>query len=131
MLYFRRKIWRQSLIYNLPYLKTHFKVPWKNIPDQIFLSWLFCESIWTNLIWKIENWEIALWIPIAELLRIKFGRIIFHVPLNPFHAIILSVSPENIRKPVVFWCFQGVQKETSGMKWDKNQFVMLQTNLSR
>ena len=29
----------------------------------------------------------------------------------------LSVSPENSRKPTVFWCFQGVTKETSGMKW--------------
>ena len=29
----------------------------------------------------------------------------------------LSILPENIRKPLVFWCFQGVQKETNGMKW--------------
>ena len=27
----------------------------------------------------------------------------------------LSIPPENI--PLVFWCFQGVYKETSGMKW--------------
>ena len=29
----------------------------------------------------------------------------------------LSISPENIRKPDIFLCFQGVSKETSGMKW--------------
>ena len=31
----------------------------------------------------------------------------------------LSVPPENIQKPLVF-CFQWVQKETSGIKWAKN-----------
>ena len=31
----------------------------------------------------------------------------------------LSVPPENIQKPLVF-CFQRVQKETSGIKWAKN-----------
>ena len=25
--------------------------------------------------------------------------------------------PESIRKPLVFWSFQGVSKEMSGMKW--------------
>ena len=29
----------------------------------------------------------------------------------------LSIPPENIRKPDIFLCFQGVSKETSGMKW--------------
>ena len=29
----------------------------------------------------------------------------------------LCIPPEKIRKPEVFWCFQMVQKETSGMKW--------------
>ena len=43
----------------------------------------------------------------------------FLVPrINPFHATGLFLHPpENIRKPLVFWCFQGVQKETSGLKW--------------
>ena len=27
------------------------------------------------------------------------------------------VSPESNRKPVVFYCFQGVKEETSGKKW--------------
>ena len=29
----------------------------------------------------------------------------------------LSIRPENIRKSDIFLCFQGVSKETSGMKW--------------
>ena len=29
-------------------------------------------------------------------------------------------TPENMKKPKVFWGFQGVQKETSGMKWVKH-----------
>ena len=36
-------------------------------------------------------------------------------------------TPENIRKPVVFWCFQGVSKEISGMKWI-NTFIELDQN---
>ena len=28
--------------------------------------------------------------------------------LNPFYATDLFISPENVRKPQVFWCFQGV-----------------------
>ena len=38
---------------------------------------------------------------------------------NPFHATSLSLSPENIRQPLVFWCVQGVWKETSCTKWFK------------
>ena len=40
-------------------------------------------------------------------------------PINPFHVRSLLTPPENIRKPEVFWCFQGVSKEISGMKWVK------------
>ena len=32
----------------------------------------------------------------------------------------LSIPPENIRKFMVFLCFQGVLKESSGMKWVKS-----------
>ena len=39
----------------------------------------------------------------------------------------LLVPPENIRKPLVFWWFQGVSKEISGMKWvNQNQKRSLQ-----
>ena len=37
--------------------------------------------------------------------------------LNPFHANGFCDTSKNIRKPKAFWCFQGVSKETSGMKW--------------
>ena len=30
------------------------------------------------------------------------------------------MPPENIRKPEVFWCLQGVQKGTYGIKWVKD-----------
>ena len=40
---------------------------------------------------------------------------------NPFNATDLFwYPPENIRKPLVF-CFQGVSKEISGMKWVKRK----------
>ena len=31
----------------------------------------------------------------------------------------ISIPIENIKKPLFFWCFQGIWKETSGMKWVK------------
>ena len=37
--------------------------------------------------------------------------------INLFHATTLFISPETITKPQVIWCFQGVQKEVSAMKW--------------
>ena len=48
--------------------------------------------------------------------------------VNQFHATGLSTPPENIRKPEVFSCFQGVSKETSAMKW-VNELCFHQTNV--
>ena len=38
---------------------------------------------------------------------------------NPFYTTGLSIPTENIRKSMVFRRFQGVQKETSDIKWVK------------
>ena len=37
--------------------------------------------------------------------------------INLFHATSFSITPENIRKALIFCWIQGVWKETSGMKW--------------
>ena len=37
--------------------------------------------------------------------------------LTHFMPLSLSIPPESITKPLLFWCFQGVSKETTGMKW--------------
>ena len=42
----------------------------------------------------------------------------------------LSIPTENIRKTEVFGCFQGGQKETSGMKWVKKEFCGLNHQLT-
>ena len=39
--------------------------------------------------------------------------------LTHFMPLTPLITPENIRKPLVFWCFRGVSKEISGMKWAK------------
>ena len=39
----------------------------------------------------------------------------------------LSISPTNIKKPLVFWCFQGVEKEISGMKWVNTIIIVIIT----
>ena len=40
----------------------------------------------------------------------------------PCHWSLL-IPPESIRKPPVFWCFQGVSKEISGMKRVNGYFM--------
>ena len=41
------------------------------------------------------------------------------VPLTHFILLISFDTPENVRKPLVFWYFQWVSKVISGMKWVK------------
>ena len=47
----------------------------------------------------------------------KTLRIIFSA-LTQFHSTNLFLPTENIRKPEVFWCFQGVSNDTP-MAWNK------------
>ena len=37
--------------------------------------------------------------------------------INPLRATVFFLHPLKTRKPSVFWCFQGIWKKTSGMKW--------------
>ena len=52
-----------------------------------------------------------------------FKNFLFRLPLYPsklltyFMLLVSFDTPKNIRKPKVFWWFQGVSKETSSMKW--------------
>ena len=52
--------------------------------------------------------------------KIAIQRVFIEPLLNPFHATdLFRYPPENIRKPLVFWCFQGASEDTRGMKWVK------------
>ena len=54
---------------------------------------------------------------IINLVRIG-AFMLFPRMINPFLATDLFWCPsESIRKLLVFWCFQGVSKEISVMKW--------------
>ena len=44
--------------------------------------------------------------------------------LTHFMPLIFFDTPENIRKPLFFWYFQGVSKEISGMKWVTKNFQL-------
>ena len=37
-------------------------------------------------------------------------------------------TPETSRNPLVFWCFQGISKETTRMKWVKTQMNLIFVN---
>ena len=45
--------------------------------------------------------------------------------------VISFDTPENIRKPEVFWCFQWVSKEISGLKWVNKLSLTLKFTSSR
>ena len=42
----------------------------------------------------------------------------------------LSLQHENIRKPEVFLCFQGVQKETCGMIWVEKEQIFSESTIN-
>ena len=44
---------------------------------------------------------------------------------GPFHATGVFLLPlENVRKPLVFWSFREVQKESSGMNYVKRLLIL-------
>ena len=52
------------------------------------------------------------------LLRLKyFNKLWGRVGLVHFQQILYFYIPEIVRKPLVFWCFKGVQKWNIGVKW--------------
>ena len=53
--------------------------------------------------------------------KIPIQILTLYFPMFPFD------SPENIRKPFVFWCFQGDQKGTLGSKGLKESEFSFET----
>ena len=53
------------------------------------------------------------------------ARLTYFVPLVSFD------TPENIRKPKVFWYCQRVSKETSGIKWVKDEVTLILNILNK
>ena len=47
-------------------------------------------------------------------------KTIMIIQLTHFMPVISFDTPENIRKPEIFWCFLRVSKEISDMKWVNN-----------
>ena len=65
-------------------------------------------AIWSSLGASTDNY-MKVW-------QWKFLTV-FHWSSYLHWSRSLMMPPENIRKPLVFWCFQEVSKEISGMKW--------------
>ena len=72
---------------------------------------IICTLCFYFIIWNIYSRTVFLW-------------------FNPFHATGLFRYP---LKTSVFWCFQGVSKETSGMKWvnEESNFKQIYRNYSK
>ena len=44
----------------------------------------------------------------------------------------ISISPENMRKLLVFWCLQGIKKNTNGINWvNENLIFVLCSKLAK
>ena len=82
-----------------------------------FSTLIFCPQLWTRVclmgqnVCPPENHSWCVGFTTARPIANGPGPVSYHWSL--------LIPPENIRKPLVFWCFQGVSKEISGMKWVK------------
>ena len=91
---------------NLGYLMNHYFVQYLClIRHQLLNNFMLLNSFYSP--WKRY---------------IIFGFLMFSRDIKRmFTYLMLLVAflypPENFRKAQLFWCFQGVQKESSGMKW--------------
>ena len=84
-----------------------------NVPEKFTFSWIIRKKLHAQR-FDYSCWCRKVWNIFALLIFLCF------ICVNPFHAIFsLSIPPDNIRKSQVVWCFEGVKKETSGMKWVK------------
>ena len=83
-------------------------------------SWsnLVCSnrSHHTNFFWRLSSrnftWSVR-------------EYFVSYIPLTHSMPLVSFNTPENIRKPEVFWCFQGVSKETSGLKWVNACYLLM------
>ena len=83
----------------------------KDSQHQHLWQLIICTLCFYFIIWNIYSRTVFLW-------------------FNPFHATGLFRYP---LKTSVFWCFQGVSKETSGMKWvnEESNFKQMYCNYSK
>ena len=79
----------------------------------VILISYFQKWISWNFVQLLTKWFFIITLNNHCVVLLKCGRWI-----NPFHAtVLLLYLPESIRKSLVFWCLQGVKKETSDRNW--------------
>ena len=70
----------------------------------------------------IEVWNFFEYQNIDSQLKMNCSfpsKYISHQPISGQCSI--SIPPENVRKPLVLWHFQGVKERNIGMRWVKNK----------
>ena len=116
------------------YVLVNFTLPLQNsfkcsLSNQIHAPSLQYKhrEVWN--MFKANNWSIitskkSFWCFIVNFERISYLLLVFvllflnsNVPrVTPMLSLYI-IPPENPRKPLVFWCFQGVWNENIGQKW--------------
>ena len=94
-----------------------------------WLSQSNLDFMTTRIVWSIHFYLLGdtfgMIFPPRRCYKI-FSNLMLLPRLTLFFSMFPFDSPENIRKPLVFWCFQGNQKGTLGRKgFMLESFVML------
>ena len=90
--------------------KTNENISYCSVTENSFTISQDAKLSLHNLSWL---WKISFY-----YWRYLWSRLTHYIPLVSFN------TPRKHQKTRVFWCFQGVSKETSGMEW----FNMMKTN---
>ena len=104
----------QSIVFQLHSFpcKTYASLHNSCMNSCIFEPWIFGP-------WNSVSWNSAI---------LSFDMKMLYQPISCHWSLL--IPPENIRKPLVFWCFQGVSKEISGMKWINSTLVSYEVMIS-
>ena len=102
-------LWKWQLHLIKFFLKIFFKSC--KSATNYFICYFFLIVAWRFVLTPIFTYQVShLFFDLPVFLFFKILALTLFFPMFPFDP------PENIRKPKVFWCFQGDQKRTLGRK---------------
>ena len=125
----------QSLNINVFWSKALFLYSLKPLENLRFSDVFLGVSNW-NIGWKWVNLIITCLekTPSKRFVARVYSVLLFIMyTLTQFMPLVSSILPDKIKKLWIFWCFQGILKETTDVKWFNNflkQNVAVRNDLS-
>ena len=90
----------------IPYVSSNFMIK----QDIIIINYMNIRTSWEALIFSFFDNDTAIFL---KKTMAKTQSILAQCSI--------SIPPENVRKPLVFWRFQRIKKWNTGLKWITNQ----------